>query len=435
MPAPPVKTTLSGTGVEAQCQFNLMPLEDAKGTGLLVSTERADPTDSTAPSDIPSCDSNCSAVLPDPGGLCQKSMQVLTTSEDGEASFLGDMAKLQMVSRKCREKKRLPSYLQASNGTTTSETAPHQPQTPNPLHVQDSPRIQKASMAEVKSSAAADSHAILQVFSKTQSKPAAPGGGAGPTEEDLVFLLMRKQRERKESNNEQDERCRQLEEENHQLTLKNRGHEKKLIGNMKVMEGLKERFNRLKKFAEGIGKDYDVLRAEARRIKEMWQDAAREKDVILHELKEARAASSTASAILSNVTPRISQLREIIGPLQQSLDEAKQRLDGEDRGLRVERARNKRLETYLIRVASTQNRYSCAIQEEQKEMLQKLQAVTTKVDALNKARESVSETMALNDCLEILHALEKANHASSAELIKVGNAVNNLQRFANLFMH
>jgi hypothetical protein len=134
---------------------------------------------------------------------------------------------------------------------------------------------------------------------------------------------------------------------------------------------------------------------------------------------------------MSNIVSTVAKVRQSMGPLEQSLVDSKKALEGESRLLSKEREKNKRLEAYLLQVAATQNRYSFAIQNEQKAILDQLRDITSKIHIIEKATTAEPQTLqlpGLDECVRMLTNLHDADRVVPADITQVTNAVRTLSQ-------
>ena len=271
----------------------------------------------------------------------------------------------------------------------------------------------------------------------------APPSGGGPSEEDLFYLLMHRQRQRKDVETRLMARYKQLEDSNARLNIQNRQYKSQLdagracqdkssseLSNQKAaLEDFKARFSKLKSFVNGLSNDYHGLRQEADKIKSSQQALSIEKEDVNRELQAMRTASTTAERSLRSISAHMGNIRADVAPLEQSLHDTQVTLRVERSLLLKEQRKIQRLETYLVQVASTQNRYSVAIQDEQKVMLEQLRLITKKITTVQDVTSAEPQPLdlpGLNECLKIVKVLHDADRVAPADITKVADAVTTL---------
>jgi hypothetical protein len=268
---------------------------------------------------------------------------------------------------------------------------------------------------------------------------------AAPSEEDLFYLLMHRQRQRKDIQNRILVRQKQLETVNARLSQQNHNYQRQLsvartsqdqsAGEAKVqkvaLEDFKARFQKLKTFVNGLGSDYSALRHQADQMKLSQQSLLNEKGDIHRDLRNCHTASAASERSMSSIVANVAKVRESIAPLEHSLLDAEKKLESESHLLSKEQQKNKRLETYLLRVATTQNRYSSGIQNEQKAIRDQLRDITTKINVVEKAMTAEQQPLqlpGLDDCVRMLTTLHDADRVGLADLTKVTDAVSTLSQ-------
>jgi len=287
--------------------------------------------------------------------------------------------------------------------------------------------------------------AELRHVTAVSDGPIAPSRDTQPSEEDLFYLLMHRQRQRKDVETRVMVRQKQLETANARLAQQNENFQRQLsvactsqdqsaaeASLQKVaMEDFKARFQKLKGFVNGLINDYGALRQQADQMKNSQQSLLNEKEHLYRELQGFEIASAASERTMSNIVSTVAKVRQSMGPLEQSLVDSKKTLEGESRLLSKEREKNKRLETYLLQVATTQNRYSSAIQNEQKAILDQLRDITSKIHIVEKATMAEPQPLqlrGLDECVRMLTKLHDADRVVPADITQVTDAVRTLSQ-------
>lgn len=281
--------------------------------------------------------------------------------------------------------------------------------------------------------------------SEISSRPVAASGIARPSEEDLFYLLMHRQRQRKDIETSLLARQKHLETVNGRLSQRNQNYQHQLNASHSdrdksaaeaniqkaALEDFKTRFQKLKTFVNGLGKDYGALREQADQMKLAQQGLLNENEDIFRDLQSCRTASAASERSVSSIISAVAKVRQNVAPLEQSLLEAKKTLEGESRLLLKEQQRNKRLEKYLLQVANTQNRYSSAIRDEQKEVLNQLKEITTKVTAVEKTTTAEPKPLllpGLDECVRKLTTIHDVDRVGPADFTKVIDGLTTLSQ-------
>ena len=276
-------------------------------------------------------------------------------------------------------------------------------------------------------------------------RPIASSSGGGPSEEDLFYLLIHRQRQRKDVETCLMTSYKELEDANAQLSQQNQqyksqldaGRERQnqqsseLISQKAALEDFKARFSKLKTFVNGLGSDYKCLREEADKIKSSQQALSKDKEDVNRDVQAVRTASSAVEHSLRSTSSQLVNVRASVAPLDQMLHDTQETLRIERGILSKEQRRTQRLETYLVQVASTQNRFSIALQDEQKAMLKQLNLVTKKVTAVQDATESEPPPLklpGLGECLRLVKAIHNADRVEPADIAIVAEAVTTLSQ-------
>jgi chromosome segregation ATPase len=272
-------------------------------------------------------------------------------------------------------------------------------------------------------------------------EPVSSSRVAAPSEEDLFYLLMHRQRQRKDVESRLSARLKHLETVNTRLSQQNQNYQRQLRASCisrdrsateahsqkEALENFKTRFQKLKAFVNGLGHDYSALRQQADQIKISQQTLLNEKEDIRHDVKSCRTASTASEQSVNSIASGFTTLRQSIAASEQSLAEARKALEAENSLLLKEQYKNKRLETYLVQVASTQNRYSAAIQNEQKAVLNQLKDISTKVSAVEKATVAELQPLvlsSLDECVRMLTRIHDAERVEPADMAKFTDKVN-----------
>lgn len=361
---------------------------------------------------------------------------------------LTNLGGTQLTGSECEENVDGPTQ-----GTPRSQL-PHTPRTNARWAVQKPARVCKVvpSPRLLLPRTAADSQAVSEQSNVTATSDGlvAISRHTAPSAEDLFYLLMYRQRQHKAIETGMWARQKQLEMANARLTQQNQNYQRQLSISHRnqdqataeaklqktAMEDFKIRFQKLKIFVNGLGNDYSALRQQADQMKISHQDLLQEKEDIYRNLQSCQTASAASERSMGSIISEMAKARRSIAPLQQSLLDARETLEGESCLLSKERQKNKRLETYLLRVATTQNRYSSAIQDEQRLILNQLNHITTKVSAVEKvttAEPQPLQSPGLDKCVRMLTTIHDADRVATADLTKLMDAVSNLSQRLVLF--
>ena len=268
---------------------------------------------------------------------------------------------------------------------------------------------------------------------------------AAPSEEDLLYLLMHRRRQRKDVDTKVIARHKQLETANAHLSQQNQNLQRQLVaastggGNSAAEASLqrgalnefKTRFQKLKIFVNGLGNDYGALQQLAEQMKQSQQRLFNEKEELYRDLEDCHNASAASERSMSNIASGVAKVRETIIPLERSELDAKKALEGESRLLSRAQHENKRLEADLLQLATTQNRYSSAIQDEQRETLDLLKGLIRKIDVVEKATTIEPQPLqlpVLDECKRKLTVLLDADRVVPADLTNIADAVSTLSR-------
>jgi hypothetical protein len=285
----------------------------------------------------------------------------------------------------------------------------------------------------------------LRHVTAVSNGPIAPSRDTLPSEEDLFYLLMNRQRQRKDAETRVMVRQKQLETANARLGQQNENFQRQLSVactsrdqcaaearlQKAAMEDFKARFQKLKGFVNGLINDYGALRQQADQMKNSQQSLINEKEHLYRELQGFQIASAASERTMSSIVSTVAEVRQSMGPLEQSLVDSKKTLEGESRLLSKEREKNKRLEAYLLQVATTQNRYSFAIQNEQKAILDQLRDITSKIHIIEKATTAEPQPLqspGLDECVRMLTKLHDADRVVPADIAQVTDAVRTLSQ-------
>jgi hypothetical protein len=275
--------------------------------------------------------------------------------------------------------------------------------------------------------------------------PIDPSRDTLPSEEDLFYLLMHRQRQRKDAETRVKVRQKQLETANARLGQQNENLQRQLsvactsrdqraaeASFQKVaMEDFKARFQKLKGFVNGLINDYGALRQQADQMRNSQQSLINEKEHLYRELQGFQIASVASERTISNIVSTVAKVRQSMGPLQQSLVDSKKTLEGESHLLSKEQEKNKRLETRLLQVATSQNRYSFAIQNEQKAILSQLRDITSKIHIAERATTAEPQPLqlpGLDECVRMLTKLHDTDRVVPADIAQVTDAVRTLSQ-------
>ena len=274
----------------------------------------------------------------------------------------------------------------------------------------------------------------------------SPSGYNAPSEEDLFYLLMYRQRQRKDVETKAMARQKQLETTNARLSHENQNFQRQLVAahsssreesaanaslQKAALENLKARFQKLKIYVNGLSNDYSDMRHEANQMKHSQQCLFNDKEEIYQDLRDCHTASAASERLMRSIASSVAKVCQSVAPLERSLVDTKMALEGESRLISKEQHKNKRLETYLFQVATTQNRYSSSIQDEQRAILHQMKEITRKIDSVEMATTAEPKPLqipGLDECVRMLTVLHDVDRVVPADLTKVADAVSILSQ-------
>ena len=286
-------------------------------------------------------------------------------------------------------------------------------------------------------------HATVDLTARTPDPPqdlGPPVKGPAPSEEDLFYLLMHRQRKRKTIENDLRDKQKTLEAGNEQLYQQNRRLSRELEAarvchdeqsaepktrKIAIAE-FKARFSKLKDHVEEVSKQQETLADGASVMRQRAQALIVDKAALRQDLKELHTSSTSSVESLQGLSSKVSVVRACVEPLQTSLATAKQAAEAHAQQLSLEEHRNKRLETFVVQLSTTQNRYSSEIQDEQKAMLEQLRRLNKKVGSVQRTTSEEHQPVqlpVLDECVKMLKDIHGAEHIGPVELSKVTEKV------------
>ena len=290
-----------------------------------------------------------------------------------------------------------------------------------------------------------------------------PSGSSGvsagrvPSEEDLYFLLLHRYRKREQTEKQLAARLRQAEiinaelsqtaQENQQLLKASEAASNKQAAEMEaqkmVIVNIKDGYLKIKEFMKDVYTDQEALKAKATLISQDRQTIRGEREQIRCAIQEVSDATISSNTSMNEFKSRIAEFRQEALHLETSVHDANSKLQNEHDLLVQEQVRNTKAEKHLDEITRQQKTFNLALQQEQQHVLSALDSIQSNLSSLDADRPVVAalppELPALDQCVELLTGLAKAETASPADVTDMVHVVRGLaERYAYilpLFIH
>lgn len=284
-------------------------------------------------------------------------------------------------------------------------------------------------------------HAPEKGASSKQQAPLVGGkNGVQLSEDDLFELLITRMREREESEQVAAVIQRQVTNENMGLKEENLNLQdrlKKCQGQLSKtssesrsqraqIDKWKAKLGTFKGVLNELGREYGVVREQAKELKEATMSLDREKSEIQHNLDEIRLKVSNSAEIIQDQRKRLSISEATVASLREALDHSEKRGDLIKTQLSNEKKRIATLETYIQNESQSQSRYLGLVRNDQRKMAENLDSACKlfTTSCFNSQDNILSKlSPALEHCLDSVQGLKEQCSAETMNFQDFTNSV------------
>ncbi|KAJ5939951.1 hypothetical protein N7516_000119 [Penicillium verrucosum] len=225
-----------------------------------------------------------------------------------------------------------------------------------------------------------------EASSKQQAPLVGGKNGVQLSEDDLFELLIKRMKQREESEQAAAAIQRQVTNENMGLKEENLNmHDrlKKCQGQLSKassesrsqraqIDKWKAKLGTFKGVLNELGREYGVVREQAKELKEATMSLEREKSEIQRSLNEIRLKVSNNAETIKDQRERLSISEATVASLREALDHSEKRGDLTKSQLSNEKKRIATLEAYIQNESQSQSRYLALVRNDQRKMAEKL---------------------------------------------------------------
>ncbi|KAJ5850100.1 hypothetical protein N7455_009956 [Penicillium solitum] len=286
---------------------------------------------------------------------------------------------------------------------------------------------------------------------EASSKPKAPlvGGNNGVqlSEDDLFELLITRMRQREESEQVAAVIQRQVTSENMDLKEDNLNLQdrlKKCQGQLSKtssesrsqraqIEKWKAKLGTFKGVLNELGREYGVVREQAKELKEATMSLDKERNEIQHSLDEIKLKVSNSAETIQDQRERLSISEATVASLREALDHSEKRGYLIKTQLSNEKKRIATLEAYIQNESQSQSQYLALVRNDQRKMAEKLDsACELFTTSCFKSQDNILSKLspALEHCLASVQGLKEK---CSAETMNVQDFTNSVHEATSRF--
>lgn len=266
--------------------------------------------------------------------------------------------------------------------------------------------------------------------SASRASPTNLNSASQPSEEDLYYLLMHKLRKREETEanvismhanavSQIDELTRNMDEVHHRLEDSEnirQDLQQELDSKQQLLDSFKARFDKVTKFVNGLGHDFDTLRKEKDILRTETQDLVGENSNLTSDLKvidhainemqiKRQTQNSEQKALVLDI--KHSELRKV---------ELQERLTEKNMLLAEARDRVARLEAFVANEARIHAGHMQKLEETMAVVVEDIRDVARELTKTRKTTEVINDKGTSAELLECLD-LVKAQNASNADTV------------------
>jgi hypothetical protein len=279
-----------------------------------------------------------------------------------------------------------------------------------------------------------------EASSKQQAPLVGGKNGVQLSEDDLFELLITRMRQREESEQAATVIQRQVTDENTGLKEENLNLQdrlKKCQGQLSKtssesrfqraqIDKWKAKLGTFKGVLNELGREYGVVREQARELKEATMSLDKEKSEIQHSLDEIRLKVSNSAETIQDQRERLSISEATVAGLREALDHSEKRGDLVKTQLSNEKKRIATLEAYIQNESQSQSRHLALVRNDQRKMAEKLDsACELFTTSCFKSQDNILSKLspALERCLASVQGLKEQCCAGTMNIQDFTNSV------------
>ncbi|KAL2002924.1 hypothetical protein VTN02DRAFT_5521 [Thermoascus thermophilus] len=205
--------------------------------------------------------------------------------------------------------------------------------------------------------------------------------------------------------NEENQSLRaQLEESD----IRHRKQESEISSHRGQVEYWRAKLAKLKRFLNGLGKDYESLRSEARNLKSTQISLSEEKGELVKCIQDMKANVDQVASKISKHPGQLTEISKTVQSLVESLRSAEEKAEAHRKRLLEEQQQVSALQNYIQNSSNKQDKKLNLIRNTQSEVLGKLSLA---IDNVNKQWQSSHTNLrsvlgsAVNESLQLIKAL------------------------------
>ncbi|KUM57861.1 hypothetical protein ACN42_g9316 [Penicillium freii] len=281
-----------------------------------------------------------------------------------------------------------------------------------------------------------------------QQAPLVDGkNGVQLSEDDLFELLITRMRQREESEQAAAVIQRQVTNENMGLKEENLNLQdrlKKCQGQLSKtssesrsqraqIDKWKAKLGTFKGILNELGREYGVVKGQAKELKEATMSLEREKSEIQHSLDEIRLKVSNSAETIQDQHERLSISEATVASLREALVHSEKRGDLIKTQLSNEKKRIATLEAYIQNESQSQSRYLALVRNDQRKMTEKLDsACELFATSCFKSQDNILSKLspALEHCLASVQGLKEQ---CTSETMNVQDFTNSVHEATSRF--
>ncbi|KAL2012336.1 hypothetical protein VTN00DRAFT_5054 [Thermoascus crustaceus] len=261
-----------------------------------------------------------------------------------------------------------------------------------------------------------------------------------PSEEELFYLIIHRLRQREENEaaasaiheqlkteilglNEENQSLRaQLEESD----IRQRKQESELSSHRGQVEYWRTKLAKLKRFLNGLGKDYENLRSEARNLKSTQISLSEEKGELIKCIQDMKSNVDQVASKISKHPGQLTEMSKTIQSLIESLRSAEEKTEAHRKRLLEEQEQVSTLQDYIQNSSKKQDKKLNLIRNKQSEVLSKLSLA---IDHVNKQWQSSHTNLqsvlgpAVNESSQLIKALHDKELVEKTDLERIKESI------------
>jgi chromosome segregation ATPase len=296
------------------------------------------------------------------------------------------------------------------------------------------------SRSRIKQSKVTRRNGMVTVRRKPQTSTASGEDRPQLSEEELFHLLITRLRQREDEEaaavalrNQMKNEIRGLTSENETLKVQVQQYESKqnqqesyLCAHREQVERWRTKLTKLKRFLNGLGKDYETLRNESNQLKACQASLVEDKLSLITDIHDMKSTVEHLSTKSSAYPGQLRDLNLNIQSIEQSLRSAEEKVSYYQDNLVKEQSRVSKLETYIQNSSNKHVRQINLLEGMQTRVIDNIGSLDDHIHKQWNSLQTQLQSMlspTIENCMQIVKARQENESADVTELKRLNDLV------------